>query len=81
LLATTKQFLDDLGLASLEQLPLLAHTAADGEPLAEALAMQASLLDVAAEDPAADPVPASDPLPLDPPEEPAADAASMEPHA
>ncbi|MEO8806330.1 MAG: SMC-Scp complex subunit ScpB [Burkholderiaceae bacterium] len=45
LLATTKQFLDDLGLASLEQLPLLAGGGADGQMLASALADQPSLLD------------------------------------
>ena len=43
LLATTKQFLDDLGLASLEQLPLLAG--AGGQALVSALAEQPSLLD------------------------------------
>ena len=37
LLATTRQFLDDLGLASLEQLPTLEG--ADGEPLAQAAAL------------------------------------------
>ncbi len=45
LLATTKQFLDDLGLASLEQLPLLTGGGADGQTLASALAEQPSLLD------------------------------------
>jgi segregation and condensation protein B len=45
LLATTKQFLDDLGLASLEQLPLLAGAGADGQALASAQAEQPSLLD------------------------------------
>jgi segregation and condensation protein B len=91
LLATTRQFLDDLGLASLEQLPLLAGAAGDAEPLANALAVQASLLDVAPE-PAVTPDPPEesavptesvdvvDALPL-PPESPAADAAPMEPHA
>lgn len=85
LLATTKQFLDDLGLASLEQLPLLAGMAGEGEPLNHLLAEQASLLDAAAE-----PVEAS--LPVEAPETaesgltphlpevPAADAAPMEPH-
>jgi segregation and condensation protein B len=34
LLATTRQFLDDLGLATLEQLPTLEG--ADGEPIAQA---------------------------------------------
>lgn len=37
LLATTKQFLDDLGLARLEQLPLLAGAATDGAALAGAM--------------------------------------------
>ena len=74
LLATTRQFLDDLGLASLEQLPLLAGTAGEGEPLSNPFAEQASLLDVALD--------ASESLPPPPlPEEPAADAAPMEPHA
>ena len=45
LLATTRQFLDDLGLASLEQLPLLAGGGADGQALASALVEQPSLLD------------------------------------
>ncbi len=47
LLATTRQFLDDLGLASLEQLPLLdGSLAANGAGmLADALAEQPSLLD------------------------------------
>jgi segregation and condensation protein B len=89
LLATTRQFLDDLGLASLEQLPLLAGSAGESEPPANALAAQASLLDMAAEpvEAAADPVESS-PEPVDavdapttPPEAPAADAAPMEPHA
>src|SRR3954467_13045403 len=52
LLATTRQFLDDLGLASLDQLPLLDG---DGsiERLAGALPDQPSLLDLPA-DPASD---------------------------
>jgi len=37
LLATTKQFLDDLGLARLEQLPLLSGTTSDGAGLAGAM--------------------------------------------
>lgn len=37
LLATTRQFLDDLGLASLEQLPTIAGAPAAGAMLAEAL--------------------------------------------
>jgi segregation and condensation protein B len=52
LLATTKQFLNDLGLASLDQLPLLAGEAA-GEGL-EALVSQPSLLDMQAALPLAD---------------------------
>ena len=78
LLATTKQFLDDLGLASLEQLPLLeGGTGAGGELLAralpdEALPDQPSLLPTDDAPEAA----ASEPLLLD---EPAAAAAPMEP--
>ena len=46
LFATTRQFLDDLGLASLEQLPLLdGGGLGDGAALAEALAVQPTLLD------------------------------------
>ena len=75
LLATTRQFLDDLGLTSLEQLPTLEG--ADGEPIAQAAALpdgesQASLSFVepsadAAAEPSAD--------------RPAADADALEPHA
>ena len=78
LLATTKQFLDDLGLASLEQLPLLAGTTPAADVLADALEEQASLLESA--DPSspflATPLPA--PLPL--PDSPAVQAAPMESH-
>ena len=89
--ATTRQFLDDLGLASLEQLPLLTNGAIDGELLPQ----QASLLDVQAtlgldapaaaasndQEPEAPSVDATlvdlvQPLP-----EPAADSAATEPHA
>jgi segregation and condensation protein B len=75
LLATTRQFLDDLGLASLEQLPLLDAAMADGsEPLVDALARQPSLLDPQAslglEPPVADTTtpeaPTSEPAPLEP---------------
>jgi segregation and condensation protein B len=50
LFATTKQFLDDLGLASLEQLPLLDTSGLGGgldggTAIADALGAQASLLD------------------------------------
>jgi segregation and condensation protein B len=50
LFATTKQFLDDLGLESLTQLPLLTGgESAGGALLSEALAEQTSLLDAAAD--------------------------------
>jgi segregation and condensation protein B len=45
LLATTRQFLDDLGLASLEQLPLLEGGPSAGAALAHVLPQQPSLLD------------------------------------
>lgn len=86
LLATTKQFLDDLGLASLEQLPLLAGAAPDSETLAGAMLEQGSLLDTPADAPQAEAPAAEDaaeasatPSP-DRPDEPAADAAPMESH-
>jgi segregation and condensation protein B len=75
LFATTRHFLDDLGLTSLEQLPTLEG--ADGEPSAQAAALpdgdsQASLSFV---EPSADA--AAEP----PAERPAADADALEPHA
>ncbi|HEX2009377.1 MAG TPA: SMC-Scp complex subunit ScpB [Roseateles sp.] len=48
LYATTRQFLDDLGLASLEQLPELQSGGEPGPALAQMLEGQASLLDEAA---------------------------------
>jgi len=48
LLATTRQFLDDLGLASLEQLPLIDGAPAAGALLTEVLPEQASLIDAQA---------------------------------
>jgi segregation and condensation protein B len=45
LLATTRQFLDDLGLRSLDQLPLLDAALPSAAGLAPALPMQPSLLD------------------------------------
>ncbi|HSC64279.1 MAG TPA: SMC-Scp complex subunit ScpB [Caldimonas sp.] len=75
LLATTRQFLDDLGLSSLEQLPTLEG--ADGEPIAQAAALpdgesQATLSFV---EPTAD-------APAEPPaDHPPADADALEPHA
>jgi segregation and condensation protein B len=48
LLATTKQFLDDLGLSSLEQLPLMAGAIPDAEQFAAAMPEQGSLLETSA---------------------------------
>lgn len=62
LLATTRQFLDDLGLASLEQLPMLDGAPAAGLMLADALPEQASLIE------------AQGALPLDAPAEGGSDA-------
>jgi segregation and condensation protein B len=46
LLATTKQFLDDLGLSSLEQLPMIGGVPGEAaEKMAEGLADQPSLID------------------------------------
>jgi segregation and condensation protein B len=45
LYATTRQFLDDLGLASLDQLPLLDEAGGGEERLARALAEQPGLID------------------------------------
>jgi segregation and condensation protein B len=88
LFATTRQFLDDLGLASLEQLPLLAGAAPDAGLLADALPSQASLLEAHADEGALDDAPPADaavePTLQEEPtphltDEPAADAAPMEP--
>ncbi|HEX7439471.1 MAG TPA: SMC-Scp complex subunit ScpB, partial [Caldimonas sp.] len=82
LLATTRQFLDELGLASLEQLPLL-----DGDgsapALAGALAAQPSLLDLPVDE--VDPVPGTTPsdacaTPVPEPA-PSITVAPLEPHA
>lgn len=97
LLATTRQFLDDLGLSSLDQLPLIDGSPAAGAMLAGALPDQPSLLDLdhSSEAPnaneAADSDPTSAPAPespapttgesAPPASEPAADAAPMEPQA
>ena len=67
LLATTKQFLDDLGLASVDQLPLLSGDVPDGQALAGALAGPTSLPATATNFPEL-------------PDDFAADAAPMEPH-
>ena len=66
LLATTRQFLDDLGLASLEQLPLLSGGTPDARALAAGLDEQASLLEPVANFPLSD--------------DPAVQAAPMESH-
>jgi segregation and condensation protein B len=65
LYATTKHFLDDLGLASLDQLPLM-----------ESPAQQAGMLDVLNELPTAAPEGGSQELPLDAPA-PAADSEEL----
>jgi len=75
LLATTRQFLDDLGLATLEQLPTLEG--ADGEPIAQAAALpdgesQATLSFAEA---------SADAAPEPPADRPPADADALEPHA
>jgi len=75
LLATTRQFLDDLGLATLEQLPTLEG--ADGEPITQAAALpdgesQASLSFAEA---------TADAPPEPPADRPPADADALEPHA
>ena len=84
LLATTKQFLDDLGLASLEQLPLLAGATPAAAALAEALDEQASLLESAdlssPRPPALSPALSPAPLPALLPDTPAVQAAPMESH-
>ena len=67
LLATTKQFLDDLGLASVDQLPLLSGDVPDVQALAGALAGPDSLPATATNFPEL-------------PDDLAADAAPMEPH-
>jgi len=96
LLATTKQFLDDLGLASLEQLPLLDGSAHGAAMLAVALPDQPSLIDPQAALVLEEPAPgeaqaevASDAVAPDDDNnailhltpEPAANAAPMEPQA
>ena len=78
LLATTKQFLDDLGIASLAQLPIL--DGADGEPIATivdgisqgSLSFAESVADTAGDEPSREAPPAA---------HPPADADALEPHA
>jgi segregation and condensation protein B len=66
LLATTKQFLDDLGLSSLEQLPELEHGTQVAPAFELAISEQASLLDATQSD-----------LPLDEAPEPQAELADQ----
>jgi segregation and condensation protein B len=91
--ATTRQFLDDLGLASLEQLPLLTGGALDGDLLAQQgslLEAQAALVLDGPDDSTSIDLPETEGLPADasaadsadlvpPPHEPAADSAATEP--
>ena len=86
LFATTKHFLDDLGLTSLEQLPLLGEGTGNGSRLAESLQDQCSLIDPQAplaleeaETHAAPDASVENTPPLEP--EPTADAAPMESQA
>jgi len=81
LLATTRQFLDDLGLQTLDQLPLL-----DGDgstaPLAAMLPGQPSLLDLVGDTVDIAPESTDDSAPLSSSElDPPLNAAPLEPHA
>lgn len=81
LLATTRQFLDDLGLASLEQLPLLEGAPAAGAMLGDALPEQGSLIEAQGAlpldlDAPADEMPQAPAAAQGPGEEPANEAAS-----
>jgi segregation and condensation protein B len=86
LFATTKRFLDDLGLSSLEQLPVLVGGSADGDQLANVISEQGSLLEATVESSSdflepssmADSATAEATPPANPADDPAADAAPME---
>ena len=88
LLATTKQFLDDMSFATLDQLPLLEG---DGsvERMAQALPGQPSLLDLADDEGGYVIAPPSSGTPASPlsaesllsPPDPSTNAAPLEPHA
>ena len=54
LYATTRQFLDDLGLSGLQDLPAIEATGDDASPMLQLLEPQASLMEVAALPSAAD---------------------------
>lgn len=89
LLATTRQFLDDLGLATLDQLPALGGDGSSAH-FAELVPGQPSLLDLpteadpgavaASESPAEAFTPDSSEPPFSPPQHPT-NAAPLEPHA
>lgn len=94
LLATTRHFLNDLGLTSLEQLPLLSGPVAAPDALGDRPARQASwperqaslalgqaTPDATTNEPEADRDGSRDAAPLIPANEPQATAASMEPQA
>jgi len=83
LLATTKQFLDDLGIASLEQLPTL--DGADGEPIvpigSNGLSQGSLSFVEAAGDAGGDEAPSESPPEPSSDAHPPADADALEPHA
>jgi segregation and condensation protein B len=66
LYATTRQFLDDLGLSSLEQLPLLQGADGAAPEFGDALNLQPSLLDAGATDETMPPTDAADPAATEP---------------
>lgn len=66
LYATTRQFLDDLGLSSLEQLPLLQGADGAASELGDALNLQPSLLDTGVSDETTPPTDTADPAATEP---------------
>ena len=74
LFATTRQFLDDLGLASLEQLPTLGG--ADGEPMRPPRASRSRIAEPRFLSPKPRPMPRANPSPT-----PAGRRRCLEPHA
>jgi len=79
LLATTKQFLDDLGIASLEQLPVL--DGADGMPIVSIGSDGLSQGSLSFVEPAGDSAGDESPSESSPAAHPPADADALEPHA
>ena len=79
LLATTKQFLDDLGIASLEQLPVL--DGADGMPIVSIGSDGLSQGSLSFVEPAGDAAGDESPSEPSPAAHPPADADALEPHA